>query len=81
MDKYARLAAQQYLAQGDTTWRKSAINEAIYPTWTFFYRYFVRLGFMEGPLCFKLNLIYADYVRRKIFYLRQLCAEGNLKDA
>ncbi|HEY9773323.1 MAG TPA: glycosyltransferase family 2 protein [Planktothrix sp.] len=81
MDKYARLSAQHYFSQGSKAWRKSIINEKLHPLWTFFYRYFIRLGFLEGPLCFRLNLIYADYVRRKISYLRELSAGGTLKDA
>jgi hypothetical protein len=76
MDRYAQLSARHYFAQGAAAWRKSVVNEKLHPLWTFFYRYIIRLGFLEGSLCLRLNLIYADYVRRKITYLRQLCAGG-----
>jgi len=72
MDKYARLSADHYFSQEFKPWRASIINETIHPVWTFFYRYIVRQGFLDGALCLKLNLIYADYVRKKIYYLRKL---------
>lgn len=76
MDKYARLSAQHYLDHSKSAWRRNRINETFHPMWTFFYRYFVRMGFLEGVLCLRLNLIYADYVRKKIYYLRKLHAEA-----
>lgn len=72
MDKYARLSAQHYFEASKSAWRAHPLNELIHPLWTFFYRYVIRRGYLDGPLCFKLNLIYADYVRKKIRYLRQL---------
>lgn len=72
MDKYARLSAQHYLVHSKSSWRRNRINETFHPLWTFFYRYIIRQGFLEGTLCLRLNLIYADYVRKKIFYLRKL---------
>jgi glycosyltransferase involved in cell wall biosynthesis len=78
MDKYARLSAQHYLSKDAGKWRRSPINELIHPFWTFFYRYIIRLGFLDTPLCLRLNLIYAGYVRKKIMYLRQLHAERGL---
>jgi glycosyltransferase involved in cell wall biosynthesis len=72
MDKYARLSAEHYYRQEFKPWRASAINEAIHPIWTFFYRQIVRGGVLEGTLGWRLNVIYADYVRKKIAYLRQL---------
>jgi hypothetical protein len=72
MDKYARLSAKHYYASGNKPWRRNLINQTFHPLWTFFYRYFIRLGFIDTPLCFKLNLIYADYVRKKIMYQRHL---------
>lgn len=71
MEKYARLSAQHYQASGYTRWQTSALNECIHPLWTFFYRFIIRAGFLDGPLGLKLNLIYSDYVRRKIRYLRK----------
>lgn len=51
-------------------WRKSVINEWLHPCWTFFHRYIIRAGFLDGVLGLKANLIYCDYVRKKIAYLR-----------
>lgn len=75
MDKYARLSARHYFDKGASAWRSSRVNELLHPVWTFFYRYIVRGGFTEHTLCLRLNLIYADYVRKKISYLRQLRAD------
>jgi len=72
MDQYARLSAQHYLESGDTAWRASRLNEILSPCWTFFYRQGVRGGIFQGKLCRRLNVIYADYVRKKIRYLREL---------
>ena len=77
MDKYARLSAQHYFEKEFKPWRASAVNEMLHPWWTLFYRQVVRGGFLEGPLCWQLNLIYADYVRKKIKYLRQLVQTAN----
>jgi hypothetical protein len=72
MDKYARLSAQHYLEDDNTAWRASALNELVTPGWTFFYRQIVRGGLFHGALCWRLNVIYAGYVRKKVRYLRQL---------
>jgi hypothetical protein len=32
----------------------------------------VRGGIFHGALCWRLNVIYAGYVRKKVTYLRQL---------
>ena len=72
MDKYARLSAQHYFEQGDTGWRASRLNEVLSPAWTLLYRQTVRGGIFCGPLCWRLNGIYAGYVRKKIRYLREL---------
>lgn len=72
MDKYARLSAQHYLERDFKPWKTSKLNEAIHPIWTLFYRQVVRGGMFNGPLCLQLNIIYADYVRKKIRYLREL---------
>ncbi len=72
MDHYARLSAQQYLEDGKSHRYASRINELLNPAWTFFYRQFVRGGVFHGSLCWKLNVIYAGYVRKKIKYLRKL---------
>ncbi len=72
MDRYARLSAQHYLETGYGWWRVSKLAEILKPGWTFFYRQIVRGGILLGPLCWKLNVIYAAYVRKKVKYLREL---------
>ncbi len=72
MDQYARLSAQQYLEHENTAWRRSRLNVILNPTWTFFYRQVVRGGIFHGPLCWRLNVIYAGYVWKKVTYLRDL---------
>jgi glycosyltransferase involved in cell wall biosynthesis len=72
MDYYARLSAQHYFAHENSAWRASRLNESLTPAWTFFYRQIVRGGIFQGALCWRLNVIYAGYVRKKIRYLREL---------
>lgn len=72
MDKYAVLSAQEFSRRGNQALRTSPLNEVVHPIWTFFYRYVVRAGFLDGSLGLQLNLIYSDYVRRKIRYQREL---------
>ena len=76
LDQYARMSAQHYLEQGNTAWRASRINQALTPAWTLFYRQLVRGGVLQGSLCWRLNRIYAGYVRKKIRYLRELRASA-----
>ncbi len=71
MDKYARLSAEEYKQDGSKRWRANPVNELLHPAWTFFARYILRLGFLDGKLGFELNLIYSNYVRNKIRYLRE----------
>lgn len=66
MEKYARLSAAEYKRSGKARWKGHPLNELVHPAWTFFYRYFVRAGFLDGALGFQLNSIYSDYVRDKI---------------
>jgi glycosyltransferase involved in cell wall biosynthesis len=72
MDHYARLSAQHYLEHENSAWRASRLNEVLTPAWTFFYRQVVRGGILQGALCWRLNVIYAGYVRKKIRYVREL---------
>ena len=72
MDDYARLSARHYFEHENTAWRASRLNEILTPAWTFFYRQVVRGGIFQGALCWRLNVIYAGYVRKKIRYLREL---------
>lgn len=81
MDKYARLSAQEFFNRGNYGWKASRIAELVKPGLTFLYRYLVRGGIIEGALGFKLTAIYSDYVRKKIFYLRQLAASNKGNDS
>jgi glycosyltransferase involved in cell wall biosynthesis len=72
MDQYARLSAQHYFNHENTAWRRSRLNEIVNPAWTFFYRQIVRGGLLHSALCWRLNVIYAGYVRKKVTYLREL---------
>jgi glycosyltransferase involved in cell wall biosynthesis len=72
MDHYAKLSAQHYFETGHTWWNASKAAEILKPSWTLFYRQLVRGGIFLGPLCWKLNVIYAGYVRKKVTYLREL---------
>jgi len=86
LDKYARLSAQEFAERknkstnGDHSAPKSLrgtkLDEMLHPTWTFFYRYILRAGFLDGLKGLKANWIYKDYVRKKISYLRQLSRPG-----
>lgn len=70
MENFARLSAKQRLVSGAGWWHTSSLNELTHPGWTFFYRYFARLGFLDGLLGLQLQLAYSHYVRNKIKYLR-----------
>jgi glycosyltransferase involved in cell wall biosynthesis len=72
MDHYARLSAQHYFEHENSAWRASWANELLTPAWTFFYRQVVRGGIFQSALCWRLNVIYAGYVGKKIRYLRDL---------
>jgi glycosyltransferase involved in cell wall biosynthesis len=71
LDKYARLAAQESLRSGFKPAKLSVLNLWLHPLWTFYYRYVVRAGFLDGSLGLQMNLVYCDYVRKKILYLRE----------
>lgn len=72
LDRYARLSAEENLRTGRLEgFKLSLINLLLHPFWTFFYRFVFRLGFLDGIFGLKLNLLYADYVRKKIAYLRE----------
>jgi glycosyltransferase involved in cell wall biosynthesis len=72
MDLYARLSAQHSFEHGYSAWHTSRFNEIVRPLWALLYRQIFRGGFLNGDLCWRLNIIYADYVRSKIRYLREL---------
>lgn len=71
LEKYARLSAQESLRSGFNKAKLSPANQHLHPLWTFFYRYVLRRGFMDGQLGLRLALSYSDYVRRKIVYLKE----------
>ncbi|MBS1989026.1 MAG: glycosyltransferase family 2 protein [Cyanobacteria bacterium SZAS LIN-3] len=79
MDKYARLSAQEFFNRGKDYYRKrlNPANKVLHPAWTFFYRYFLRGGFMDGADGLKLATIYSGYVGKKITYLHKLVSENN----
>ncbi len=87
LDRYAKLAAEEnaskYLDRSghpsSSYWQTSILNETLHPLWTFCFRYFMRAGFLDGVNGLKANLIYQDYVRKKITYLRQLESAANKK--
>ena len=72
MDKYARLSAQEYFKSPGYESRLNPFNYYVHPLRTFFYRYFGRGGVLDGGLGFALATIYSDYVRKKVYYLKQL---------
>jgi glycosyltransferase involved in cell wall biosynthesis len=76
MEKYARLSAKHFFENGYKPWQISICNELLHPIWTFVYRFVVRAGFLDGKLGLQLNLIYSDYVRKKIRYLRELVKQN-----
>ncbi len=77
MDKYARLSAVEAERSGFHPWRLHPLNELLHPLWTFFYRFFLRGGILDGALGLNLTLIYSDYVRRKIVYLKDSRQAGS----
>ncbi len=81
MDHYARLSAQHFFETGHSWWQASRVAEIVKPAWTFFYRQLIRGGIFLGPLCWKLNLIYAGYVRKKVMYLRGLASQKRIANS
>jgi glycosyltransferase involved in cell wall biosynthesis len=82
MDKYARLSAEEFAKRSSVEaagplmwWRTSRLNEALHPLWTLFFRFICRGGFLDGESGLTANLIYRDYVRKKIVYLRELLVD------
>jgi glycosyltransferase involved in cell wall biosynthesis len=77
MNKYALLSAEEFSARGYSGWKTSRLNEWLHPYWTFAYRFIGRGGFLDGKIGLQANLIYQDYVRKKIVYLRQRAKKEN----
>jgi len=63
MNRYSSLGAEMVVAKGKV--RFSAINIALRPLATFFYNYFLRLGFLDGREGLLLHLNHAVYVSWK----------------
>ena len=63
MNRYSSLGAEMVVADGRTGF--SVINIAIRPWVTFFYNYFLRLGFLDGREGLLLHLYHAVYVSWK----------------
>jgi glycosyltransferase involved in cell wall biosynthesis len=63
MNRYSSLGAETVVAVGQA--RFSAINIVIRPWLTFFYNYFLRLGFLDGREGLLLHLYHAVYVSWK----------------
>ncbi|HEY9678224.1 MAG TPA: glycosyltransferase family 2 protein [Drouetiella sp.] len=71
MEKYAKLSGAEYKKSGKAKWKGHPLNELFHPGWTFFYRFIVRQGYLDGKLGWELNSIYSEYVRNKIKYSRE----------
>ncbi|MCA9801160.1 MAG: glycosyltransferase family 2 protein [Cyanobacteria bacterium HKST-UBA02] len=71
MEKYARLSAREFARNSKFGWHCSHLNELVHPVWTFWSRYILRGGILDGSLGLKLTSIYSGYVRKKIRYLRE----------
>ena len=67
MDRYSTLGAQLLLASGRTSdsWPAFYWNVLIVPQLTFFYNYFLRLGFLDGREGLLLHLYHSAYVSWK----------------
>jgi glycosyltransferase involved in cell wall biosynthesis len=63
MNRYSSLGAELVVAEGRTGF--SVINIAIRPWFTFFYNYFLRLGFLDGREGLLLHLYHSVYVSWK----------------
>ncbi len=80
-EKYAVLAAEYNKEKFYAKFKKPQyyhyflfyIDYFIHPIWTLFFRFIIRLGFLDGVYGLQANLIYSDYVRKKILYFIQAC--------
>jgi len=63
MNRYSTLGAQMVVERGPVRW--SAFNIVLRPMATFFYNYFLRLGFLDGREGLLLHLNHAVYVSWK----------------
>ncbi len=68
-ERYSTLAAEEMYAQGR---RAGATDTTLRPLFTFFKMYFLKLGFLDGALGFRLSTLYAGYTRAKYAKLKGL---------
>jgi glycosyltransferase involved in cell wall biosynthesis len=72
MDRYARLAARELIKAG----RRPLAGELVWrPVTTFFNRYVMKLGLLEGLTGYTLAVLAGMYTFLKYYYLRQLLHE------
>jgi glycosyltransferase involved in cell wall biosynthesis len=65
MNKYSSLAVDVMSHKGITSFRASWVNIVIRPVLTFLFKYFFRLGFLDGKHGLVLNLMHSYYVFAK----------------
>jgi glycosyltransferase involved in cell wall biosynthesis len=63
MNRYSSLGAQMAVANGQRAF--NPLNIVVRPGLTFFYNYFIRLGFLDGKEGLLLHLYHASYVSWK----------------
>jgi len=75
MNKYSSLGAQMAVQEGKRGF--SFINIVIRPWFTFFYNYFLRLGFLDGKEGLLLHFYHAVYVSWKYAKVWELSRDAN----
>ncbi len=65
MNRYSTLAVDVMKKEGIGFFRQSWINIVLRPILTFFYKYIIRLGFLDGKHGLLLNIFHAYYVFSK----------------
>jgi hypothetical protein len=65
MNKYSSLAVEVIAQKGISAYRSSWFNILFRPILTFVYKYFFRLGFLDGKHGLVLNLFHSYYVFAK----------------
>lgn len=65
MNKYSTLAVEVMAESGISKFKTSLFNIVLRPAFTFIFRYFFRLGFLDGKSGLLLNVLYSYYVFAK----------------
>ena len=65
INRYSSLAVEVMSSRGITTWASSWVNILFRPLLTFFLKYFLRFGFLDGKHGLILNLFHSYYVFAK----------------